>query len=128
LNARDVGFIIICKITIGFPSFWASKLTLCLYFTWHELQRAPVPVWYLFVCSKNGIFQLVKKKYSHPHMLTYFTLCTTQIIQGHIRWFTGKPSIPGAGARLQVNISDPPPPQCNCNFRVELLHNRVELV
>jgi hypothetical protein len=28
LNARDVGLVIICKITIGFPSFWASKLTL----------------------------------------------------------------------------------------------------
>lgn len=41
-------------------------------------------------------------------MLTYFKLCTTQIIQGHIRSFTGKPCIPGAGARLHDNMSDPP--------------------
>ena len=41
-------------------------------------------------------------------MLTYFKLCTTQIIQGHIRSFIGKPCIPGAGARLHDNMSDPP--------------------
>jgi hypothetical protein len=26
------------------------------------------------------------------------------------------------------NMSDPPAPKCNCNSRVELIHNRVKLV
>jgi len=93
------------KLLLGFQAFGPANWHCDLYFTWHEL-HGHLYQYDIYSYVKKCDFQLVKKKYSHPHMLTYFKLCTTQIIQGHNRSFTGKPCIPGAGARLQDNMSD----------------------
>jgi len=95
------------KLLLVFQAFGPANWYCDLYFTWHEL-NGHLYQYDIYSCVKKWDFQLVKKKYSHPYMLTYFKLCTTQIIQGHIRSFTGKPCIPGAGAWLQDNMSDPP--------------------
>jgi len=95
------------KLLLVFQAFGPANWHCDLYFTWHEL-HGHLYQYDIYSYVKKCDFQLVKKKYSHPHMLTYFKLCTTQIIQGHIRLFTGKSCIPGARAWLQDNMSDPP--------------------
>ena len=118
------------KLLLVFQALGQANWHCDLYFTWHEL-HGHLYQYDIYSYVKKWDFQLVKKKYSHPHTLTYFKLCTTQIIQGHIRSFTGKPCIPGAEAWSKTSwqyVWSTFPPQCNCNSRVEMFHNRIELV